>query len=394
MTMDGKIFVGYQGWFMPHRESDGARWIHYGHNGEFKPGAVVVEMWPDTSELSEEERVPTDFRHADGSVAHVFDSQNPQTVGRHFEWMGQYGINGAFLQRFVGPAANPAIRPSLDTVLGNVRDASRSSGVAWGLMYDLSGVKAEDIFPQVSTDWKRLAGELLIRADQNYIHNRHQPVVVLWGIGFNEPGRPHPEAYRSLIEFLKNDPLYGGNTVILGVPFYWRSGHKDSYPGDSLKEVIQLADVIAPWPVGRYASPEEAAQLVTAEGKADVHWAAQHGMDYLPGAFPGFSWFNLMKTRGKTEPLNQIPRLGGRFLWTQAVGAKRAGATMLYLAMFDEIDEGTALFKVSNHPPVGQSPFLDYEGLPTDHYLWLAGQIGKMLRGEIPASDELPKRPP
>ena len=65
---------------------------------------------------------------------------------------------------------------------------------------------------------------------------------------------------------------------------------------------------------------------------------------------------------------------------------------MLYLAMFDEIDEGTALFKVSNDPPVGESPFLTYEGLPSDHYLWLAGQIGKMMRGEIPATDAMPKR--
>lgn len=36
----------------------------------------------------------------------------------------------------------------------------------------------------------------------------------------------------------------------------------------------------------------------------------------------------------------------GCFLWTQAISAKRAGAKMIYLAMFDEIDEDKALFKV------------------------------------------------
>ncbi len=99
-----------------------------------------------------------------------------------------------------------------------------------------------------------------------------------------------------------------------------------------------------------------------------------------------------MKTRGENKPFNQIPRLGGRFLWAQAVSAKRAGAQMLYIAMFDEIDEATAIFKVSNDPPVGDSPFLTYEGLPSDHYLWLTGQIARMLRGEIPATDEMPRR--
>lgn len=54
-----------------------------------------------------------------------------------------------------------------------------------------------------------------------------------------------------------------------------------------------------------------------------------------------------------------------------------------YLAMFDEIDEGTALFKVSNDPPVAEgSRFLDNEGLPPDHFLKLSGKGGKLLRGE------------
>lgn len=53
-----------------------------------------------------------------------------------------------------------------------------------------------------------------------------------------------------------------------------------------------------------------------------------------------------------TTPLNAIPRLQGRFFWSQITAAKRAGADMLYVAMFDEVDEGTAIFKVTNDPPV------------------------------------------
>ena len=66
---------------------------------------------------------------------------------------------------------------------------------------------------------------------------------------------------------------------------------------------------------------------------------------------------------------------------------------MIYVAMFDEVDEGTAIFKCTNNPPVGSSPFLTYEGLPSDHYLWLTGEGGRLLRGERPLLDTMPERP-
>jgi len=103
-------------------------------------------------------------------------------------------------------------------------------------------------------------------------------------------------------------------------------------------------------------------------------------------AFPGFSWHNLRPE----SPSNQIPRLKGRFLWSQYLAAREAGATMLYQAMFDEVDEGTAIFKCTNDPPVGASPFIDYEGLPSDFYLRLTGAGGKLLRGEIEPTPEVP----
>ncbi len=69
--------------------------------------------------------------------------------------------------------------------------------------------------------------------------------------------------------------------------------------------------------------------------------------------------------------MNAIPREQGRFLWLQALEAVRAGSSAIYVAMFDEVDEATAIFKGSNNPPVGESNFITYEGLQPDHYLWL-----------------------
>jgi hypothetical protein len=65
---------------------------------------------------------------------------------------------------------------------------------------------------------------------------------------------------------------------------------------------------------------------------------------------------------------------------------------MIYQAMFDEMDEGTAIFKCTNDPPVGASRFLTLDGLPSDHYLWLTGMGRKLLQGEIEATDALPPR--
>ena len=64
---------------------------------------------------------------------------------------------------------------------------------------------------------------------------------------------------------------------------------------------------------------------------------------------------------------------------------------MLYVAMFDEVDEGTAIFKCTDDPPTGNGGvFLSNGGLPSDFYLQLTGQAGKLIRDEISASNNTP----
>jgi hypothetical protein len=115
----------------------------------------------------------------------------------------------------------------------------------------------------------------------------------------------------------------------------------------------------------------------------------------MPVIFPGFSWQNLQKS-GKP---NQIPRLGGEFLWRQAYNAKMAGATVLKIAMFDELDESTAVMKVVSRrdqaPEQGFWLTLDADGLdlPSDWYLRLAGEITRMFHGELEPDPKLPGNP-
>jgi hypothetical protein len=150
--------------------------------------------------------------------------------------------------------------------------------------------------------------------------------------------------------------------------------------------LILEADIVSPWTVGRYATPEQAVAYAESTMKPDLQWCGKRGKEYLPVVFPGFSWHNM----NLRSPPDQIPRLKGRFLWTQLVQARKAGATMIYQAMFDEVNEGTAIFKCTEDPPVGPSRFLTYEGLPSDYYLRLVGQAARMMRGEAPMTEQVP----
>jgi hypothetical protein len=140
--------------------------------------------------------------------------------------------------------------------------------------------------------------------------------------------------------------------------------------------------------VGRYSNQETAIQYADNVMDADEKWCQQHGKEYLPVVFPGFSWHNMFPR----SPQNQIPRRKGEFLWTQYADAKKAGATMVYQAMFDEMDEGTAIFKCTDDPPVGASKFVNYEGLQSDFYLKLVGEASRMIRGQSPVADRVPLR--
>ena len=72
---------------------------------------------------------------------------------------------------------------------------------------------------------------------------------------------------------------------------------------------------------------------------------------------------------------------------------------MIYVAMFDEVDEGTAMYKLaatSDAMPVqGSFVPLQIDGcnLPSDWYLELANQAQRMLAEEIPLSPGLPNAP-
>jgi arylsulfatase A-like enzyme len=381
----GKVFVGYQGWFRAEGDGSEMGWHHYTRAGGFAPGQCSIDLWPDLSEFGAEERFPTPFVHADGRQAELFSSYHPATVARHFRWMQEHSIDAAFVQRFGSRLRNPQHIAQWDPVLKNAQAAAQASDREWAVMYDLSGMRGEEL-RRVAEDWQRLRKDFALDEDPSYLRHQGRLVLAVWGIGFNDDRGYALLDCEALVDSLTRDPTgpTEAPSLMIGAPFYYRELKRDTLDDARLHRILAKADVVSGWSVGRYATPEAAASWLGAHWRDNAEWTAARGMRDLPVVFPGFSWHNLRA--GKSE-LGQIPRLAGRFYWSQFAAASAAGVDAVYIAMFDELDEATAIMKVSNDPPVGASPFLDRENLPSDHYLWLTEMGRRLLRGEASGAD-------
>lgn len=369
------VMAGYQGWFNTPEDGAGLGWKHFEKEKEFKPGKCTIDLWPDVSEY--EKTYETAFKLPDETPAKVFSSYDASTTDLHFKWMKQYGIDGVFMQRFVVSIRNQKGKDNYNKILNNAVLSAEKYDRAICLMYDLSGMEAgeEDILIR---DWKELCEKykLVSRNNNHYVYHHGKPLVAVWGIGFNDRRKYGYEQVKKIIDFLKSE----GCSILVGVPTHWRTLTIDAVSDTRLLELVKQADIVHPWLVGRFDNNTYEPYRKSIE--EDIKWCKANGKDYIPVLFPGFSWHNMKKD----APQNMIPRLGGRFFWKQVKGAVDAGAESLYLAMFDEIDEGTAFFKCTNTPPVGESSFITYEGEAPDHYLWLAGEAAKYLRGELRSS--------
>lgn len=389
-TMQGKLLMGYQGWFAyPGDGSPSSRWIHWFRSQNPTAENATFDFWPDLSELDEDELYPTSLTYADGSPAKLYSAYNPKTVMRHFKWMHEYNLDGVFLQRFSSGLSDAAQFARMNRVAVNVRAGADKYQRVFAMMYDISGHPTNTLVSGLTNDWLYLVNTLQITNSSRYLHHKGKPVIAIWGFGFS--GRPDtPQQAQQVINFFKT----AGMTVMGGLPTYWRTRVNDAQSNPAWAPVFRSFDVISPWLVGRYGNNSEADNFRVNIIAPDLAEAKANGRDYMPVIFPGFSWHNLTG-----DPLNAIPRRGGAFYWRQAFNAKLAGCSMIYGAMFDEVDEGTAMYKLAptraQLPMQGSFVALDADGisLPSDWYLRLADQASRMLRGDIPLQSTIPIQP-
>ncbi len=418
-TMYGKIIVGYQGWFSC--PGDGSKvsdtWGHWFH-WNTSPDAVnlKVDMWPDVSELDEDELFSTNMKMSDGTPAKLFSSYKEKTVLRHFKWMREYGIDGVFLQRFVSSVYDQTsvFFDFNRQVMQNVRAGAEKYGRVFAIEYDTTSADPASLVNTVIKDWIYLTDTMQITQSPQYLKHKGKPTVVLWGLGYSDDNHKNftPEQAMELIRWFETAEEKYQATLVGGVPSRWRTCRDDSLPdpdtGVKWSEVYSSYHVILPWTVGRYSDATSADSWKEDMIKPDLAETMSKGIDYMPVVFPGFSFHNMNRHPAHPDdvppPLNEIRRDGGKFFWRQVFNAvsafKEAGAgyAMIKVAMFDEVDEGTAIFKTApdskNVPADADFVTLDIDGdnLPSDRYLRLTGKSSEMLRGEIALTSEIPLR--
>lgn len=372
-TINGKVICGYQGWFRTPGDPTSQGWIHYFRDNSYKP---VFEMWPDMLEFTASEKYPVpDWKHEDGSQAYLFSSANRKTLNRHIQWMEAYDIDAFAVSRFVSgisTLSNESFR-----ILSYCRDAANMTGRTFFIFYDMTGVKPDEAFNLISKEWRFLVDSMKITSDDRYLHHNGKPVIGVYGF-FED--RFSASDGNKILDIFQNEGSY--SAFVMGSGQWWWNIESSA----AWKQMMRRMDSWVPWNVGNYTAEKYARTDYWAIDKTAF---ASSGTIFLPLAYPGSSWDNLQNWAPGTSHKIGGSRLKGEFMWKQMLDAKNIGAPSVFVAMFDEIDEGTAIFKVTNDIPVNHY-FIDHEGLPSDFYLSLTGYAGKLIRGKESVPTSMP----
>lgn len=364
----GKLTVGYQGWFACTNDgSPRNKWVHWAAGTIPSPGNQTFELYPDVREYAT--TYPTGYANlGNGSPAKLFSSYDNNVVDTHFKWMQTYGIDTVALQRFGSGLTDTKVKQQLDGIATKVKNAAQTYGRKFYIMYDISSWTSFQT--AIKTDWTNtIVGTLALTNSSAYAKQNGKPVVCVWGIGVD--GRPgNNTSWLDVVNYFKNKNCY----VIIGTKKTWAT---------NTISVYAAANMISPWSVGTFNNIAGANTYATLM-QSDKNLCNGRGQDYQPVIWPGFAWSNW-----NGGPTNQIPRLHGDFMWRQFYNVRSKGITNMYVAMFDEYDEGTAIAKAAENKsmkPTNQYFLtLDADGVEcsSDFYLKLTGDGARMVKGQI-----------
>lgn len=378
-TLDMKVLLEYRGYFgCPGDESGTRYWPGWTDGASSSMESAAVSYLPDVSNLPAGELCGTNMELLDGTAVSLFSSANRRTVDRHFQWMADYGLDGVFLRRAVVGGDDAAMAGFRDRVARNVRAGAEAHGRVFAIMYDLGGAAPGGI----AGDWAYVADDLGLTGSDRYLHHDGRPVL---GINGSRLDRD-PDGPADLLAAVSSirAAIGGGREAALFVvaPARWESRESGWWA-----DLLRVVDYVSPWDIGEPGDDLAAAALALGSSEA-----AAAGVGYAPAVWPGLS--------GSGDvPLNAVPRDGGLPYWTRAFEAASAGAGALYVVSFDGMDDGTAMFKlvprIGGLPVGGSFLSLDVDGydLPSDWFLRLGGESGRLLRREIPLSSALPIMP-
>jgi hypothetical protein len=162
------------------------------------------------------------------------------------------------------------------------------------------------------------------------------------------------------------------------------------YASQTWLNAFKKVAVVSPWFSG------------TTDYNLGQAWCDANNVDFHPVVHPGFSWHNLAtdySPKPGSDQLNKDPRDKGNFLWYEVNEVVKVSPKSVYIAMFDEMDEGTAMFKLSetktDTPREREWVTLDIDGykVPSDYYLRVASLTSNVVRGYEDNKYSLPSMP-
>ena len=185
-TLVGKHMLGYQGWFAcPDDGTPEGRWLHWFSTSQPGPPRLSFDAWPDMREYPEHVLCEAPLTLADGSSARLFTSYKPATVELHFRWLGEAGLDGVFVQRFMSELLrSPARRQWRNKVTEYVRAGAEAHQRVFAVMYDTSNTDAPTSFPELIADWEHLVDTVGLTDSDRYLRHRGRPLVAIWGARF------------------------------------------------------------------------------------------------------------------------------------------------------------------------------------------------------------------
>jgi len=385
--LDYGAYYGYQGW---HRGPEDG-WSHWFDGGIPDAEHMSGDNWPDFIEYPI--LYDTQLQYPNGSPVRVYSTNDFETVDVHIRWMKEYGLKGCFVQRQQLNIHNPAILEQMDRKAMHVRRACEKYGIKFCIMpcnndKSASG-SGQGYIDNIIADWKHCVDDLKITESPMYMHQDGNPVIGFWGLGFANRQMTPQQATQILDSFQHPFEQKYKVYVMGGVPNDWRTKTKEGF-----MPVYERLDMISPWrPI--FYDPYNQVWIDRMAG--DKAFCDAHGIDYNPTVSPGAS-----VAYQNFDPLlrNKNPRDGGNYLWKQVYEVCKLQNKFMYVAMFDEIDEGTAMYKMAETQqdcPV-VDPLLvplneDGYDLPSDWYLHIGTELQKMLEGSIPLTRILPISP-
>lgn len=378
----GKSYVGYQAWFNIPNDRMGRGWAHWGWNNPLQASQMTFEMMPYTAEYPASALQDSGFVLGNGSPAKFFTGYDQGVINTHFRWMQEFEIDGAVVQWFT--TDDTASRLS---VLKMAKIAAELYGREFSVMFDFSGTKvghsACTTGPQVveclKAQWMSTV-DAGITTSPRYTRVNGLPLVSVWGFGYSHNDNMTAQDTLNLLDWFHNSAPEKYRAVVLGgVTTYWRTMSTDP---DLWVNAFSKFDILSPWMVAQSQDEATMATFIKNWVIPDLELVSKRNQKYLPVIFPGFSWYNLFKD----QPQNQIPRRGGQFIWGQARQLSQLGIKSFYTAMFDEVNEGTAIMKTAANASEAPKEFftltLDADGssYPNDWYLQVSRAIARALK--------------